>query len=171
MREPLYAQALPVDPKPPFSRAEVACSSTTRKAARTTGTMTICAMRSIGCTEDVTAERCSLPRGGGLAQLCPDKLNTRLLLVTTPITRTIDGVAVGTQEHQMTFQTLTVVLERDMPEDDAESLLTAIRQMRGVLSVSGEVADFTTHMDEDRARAELTGTLLAALRLPAAART
>jgi hypothetical protein len=41
------------------------------------------------------------------------------------------------------FNTLTVVLEKDMRDDDAETLLTAIRQMRGVLSVKGNVSDNT----------------------------
>jgi FKBP-type peptidyl-prolyl cis-trans isomerase SlyD len=44
------AQPRPVDPKPPPPRCDAPKSSTTRKAACTTGTMTICAMRSSGCT-------------------------------------------------------------------------------------------------------------------------
>ena len=57
------------------------------------------------------------------------------------------------------FATLTVVLERDFRDDDAESLLTAIRQMRGVLSVTGNVTDLTAHMAEERARRELGAKL------------
>lgn len=53
------------------------------------------------------------------------------------------------------YNTLTVVLEMDIREDDAEALLAAIRQLRGVLSVSGNVADPTTYMAEERAKREL----------------
>jgi hypothetical protein len=53
------------------------------------------------------------------------------------------------------FNTLTVVLEKDIRDDDAETLLTAIRQMRGVLSVEGNVSDTTAHMAEERAKHEL----------------
>ena len=40
----------PVEPNPPSPRNVPANASTTRNCACTTGTMTICAMRSIGCT-------------------------------------------------------------------------------------------------------------------------
>ena len=53
------------------------------------------------------------------------------------------------------YNTLTVVLEKDIRDDDAEALLTAIRQLRGVLSVSGNVADLTAYMAEERAKREL----------------
>lgn len=53
------------------------------------------------------------------------------------------------------YNTLTVVLEKDIRDDDAEALLTAIRQLRGVLSVSGNVADLTAHMAEERSKREL----------------
>ena len=53
------------------------------------------------------------------------------------------------------FNTLTVVLERDIREDDAEALLTAILQLRGVLSVSGDVADPAAYMAEERAKRQL----------------
>ena len=39
------------------------------------------------------------------------------------------------------YNALTVVMEKDMRDDDAEALIAAIRQLRGVLSVSGNVAD------------------------------
>ena len=41
-------QCLPVDPNPPSPRCDASNSSTRRNVACTTGTMTICAMRSIG---------------------------------------------------------------------------------------------------------------------------
>lgn len=53
------------------------------------------------------------------------------------------------------YHSLTVVLEADMRDDDAEKLLSAIRQLRGVLNVSGEVAGLTTYMAEERARQAL----------------
>lgn len=53
------------------------------------------------------------------------------------------------------YSALTVVLEHDMRTDDAENLLTAIRQLRGVLSVAGKVANIESHLAEQRARQEL----------------
>ncbi|NIT79722.1 MAG: hypothetical protein GWN58_33745 [Anaerolineae bacterium] len=58
------------------------------------------------------------------------------------------------------YHTLTVVLERDTREDDAEHLINAIRMMRGVRSVTGEVANMETHMAEERARHELGQKIL-----------
>jgi hypothetical protein len=52
------------------------------------------------------------------------------------------------------FNTLTVVLENDMREDDAEGLIVAIQQMRGVLSVAGDVSNQMSHMAEERAKRE-----------------
>jgi len=49
------------------------------------------------------------------------------------------------------FNTLTVVLEKDIREDDAEHLLIAINCLKGVLSVRGNVADATAYMAEERA--------------------
>lgn len=53
------------------------------------------------------------------------------------------------------YNALTVILEKDIRDDDAEALLNAIRQLRGVLSVSGNVADFDSHLAQERARSEL----------------
>ena len=53
------------------------------------------------------------------------------------------------------FHTLTVVLERDTRNDDCEPLIEAIKQLRGVLSVEGQISDYRTHMAEQRARREL----------------
>ena len=50
------------------------------------------------------------------------------------------------------YNALTVVLEKDIRDDDAEALLAAIRQLRGVLSVSGNVADMGDHIAQERAR-------------------
>jgi hypothetical protein len=49
------------------------------------------------------------------------------------------------------FNTLTVVLEKDIREDDAEHLLIAINCLKGVLSVKGNVASASDYMAEERA--------------------
>lgn len=53
------------------------------------------------------------------------------------------------------LHSLTVVLERDIRDDDAEPILAAIRMIRGVQSVTGQVADIDSHIAESRARREL----------------
>ncbi len=53
------------------------------------------------------------------------------------------------------YNALTVVLENDIRDDDAEALLNAIRQLRGVLSVSGNVADMESYLAQERARHDL----------------
>lgn len=53
------------------------------------------------------------------------------------------------------YHTLTVVLDKEIREDDAEGLIQAIGWMRGVLSVTGKVADLDSHMAVERARREL----------------
>jgi hypothetical protein len=53
------------------------------------------------------------------------------------------------------LNTLTVALEKDIRVDDAQGLIDAILRMRGVLSVTGNVADGTAWMAEERARREL----------------
>jgi len=58
------------------------------------------------------------------------------------------------------YHTLTVTLEKDTRDDDAEHLINAIQMMRGVLSVAGEVANMDTHMAEERARHELGQKIL-----------
>ncbi len=51
--------------------------------------------------------------------------------------------------------TLTVVLDHDFRVDDAESIIDAIGMVKGVLSVTGVVADSTSYMAEERARHDL----------------
>lgn len=53
------------------------------------------------------------------------------------------------------FHTLTVVLERDIREDNAMPLINAIERLRGVLRVTATVADIESHMAEERARRRL----------------
>lgn len=53
------------------------------------------------------------------------------------------------------FHSLTVVLDHDIRDDDAEPILNSIRMVRGVLSVKGHVADLTSNMAENRAKDDL----------------
>ena len=59
---------------------------------------------------------------------------------------------------------LTVVLEQNVRDDDAQHIIDAIKQMRGVLSVEPHVANLEMHQAQDRARHELQQKLWAALR-------
>jgi hypothetical protein len=61
------------------------------------------------------------------------------------------------------FHTLTVVLDKDIRDDDAEALMNAIRMMKRVISVDGIVSDYDSHMAEERVRRELGEKLLAIL--------
>jgi nitrate reductase NapAB chaperone NapD len=58
------------------------------------------------------------------------------------------------------FNTLIVVLEKDMRDDEAELLMKAIQQLRGVISVKGNVSDLTSHAAEERAKFDLGQKLL-----------
>lgn len=62
------------------------------------------------------------------------------------------------------FNSLTVVLEADIRDDDAQALLSAISQLRGVLKVSGNVSDLEAHVAMTRARHEIEQKLWAAFR-------
>jgi hypothetical protein len=64
------------------------------------------------------------------------------------------------------YNALTVVLERDIRWDDAETLILAIRQLRGVLAVHPNVSgggDIDGMVAEQRVRAELRQKLWDAL--------
>jgi len=69
------------------------------------------------------------------------------------------------------FHSLTVVLEKDIRSDDAEGLIQAIRHMRGVISVSGNVSDIVHYMAQERARHELGKKLLEILYPPTTRRS
>lgn len=47
---------------------------------------------------------------------------------------------------------ITVVLDRNYREDDLEPLLTALRQMRGIIDVELNVADIASSVATSRAR-------------------
>ena len=49
------------------------------------------------------------------------------------------------------FHALTVVLDRDIREDDAEALMLAIRQLRGVAGVAGVPVDICDYSARTRA--------------------
>jgi len=53
------------------------------------------------------------------------------------------------------FNALTVILEKDVREDDAEPLILAIRLLKGVLAVEGHVASLDEKIAESRVRREL----------------
>lgn len=61
------------------------------------------------------------------------------------------------------IHSITLVLDKDVREDDAEALLLACRSFRGVITVTPNVSDFTSHMAEQRARTEIGNAVFAAL--------
>ena len=50
---------------------------------------------------------------------------------------------------------LTVILDQDIRDDDAQALINAIKQLRGVLDVTPHVASFEDAIATSRARQEL----------------
>lgn len=50
---------------------------------------------------------------------------------------------------------ITVVLDKEYRDDDCEAILTALRMVRGVLSVVPNVADPSSYIAEERARHDL----------------
>lgn len=57
------------------------------------------------------------------------------------------------------YNAIIVVLEKDIRSDDAESTLAAIRMIRGVSSVTGNIVDLGSHIAEQRARSDLSKRL------------
>lgn len=53
------------------------------------------------------------------------------------------------------YNQLVVVLDHDLRTDDAEPLTNAIRQMKGVLTVEGNVVTSSDHVATLRAKFEL----------------
>lgn len=58
------------------------------------------------------------------------------------------------------YHSLTVVLKDDIRDDDAKPLIDAILMLKGVLSVTGGVSSFDSHMALERARMEIGNKLL-----------
>mgnify|MGYP001585151043 CR=1 FL=1 len=50
---------------------------------------------------------------------------------------------------------LTVILEKDIREDDAEPIIEAIKMLKGVLNVNGNISSPDTWMAEERARMDI----------------
>jgi len=61
------------------------------------------------------------------------------------------------------YHSLTVVLDKDIREDDAEVIISAIKCLRSVVSVTGNVADYDFHAAQVRARTDIIEKLNAAL--------
>jgi hypothetical protein len=57
------------------------------------------------------------------------------------------------------YNYLTVILEHDLKDEDAEPLIAAIKQLRGVLTVTPNVRDPGSLLVEQRARRELAEKL------------
>jgi len=57
------------------------------------------------------------------------------------------------------FNSLTIVLESDVREDDALTLMNAILMLKGVLSVKGNVSSVTDYVAESRVKTEVRNRL------------
>jgi len=53
------------------------------------------------------------------------------------------------------FYALTVALEKDTRDDDAERIIHAIKMIKGVLDVKGNISNPDVWMSEERAKQEL----------------
>lgn len=58
------------------------------------------------------------------------------------------------------FNALTVVLDKEIREDDAQAIISAISQLRGVASVQGNVADMNSHIAKEQALYKLRGEIM-----------
>lgn len=61
------------------------------------------------------------------------------------------------------IHSITLVLAEDIRIDDAEALIAAAKQFRGVIDVTPNVADLGSHVAEQRARHQLREKLIAVL--------
>jgi len=57
------------------------------------------------------------------------------------------------------YHSLTVVLDRDIRTDDAETTINAIKMIKNVLSVKGIVSNVDSNMAYSRAKHELTSKI------------
>jgi hypothetical protein len=58
---------------------------------------------------------------------------------------------------------LTVALDREIRDDDAQPLIDAIKMLKGVMAVEPHIADINMWVAEERARQHLREQLLAIL--------
>ena len=61
---------------------------------------------------------------------------------------------------------LSVVLSKDIRDDDCEAIINAIKMVKGVLSVTPHVVDHADHIAQQRVRHELGEKLWAVLYPP-----
>ena len=61
------------------------------------------------------------------------------------------------------FKGCVVTFDRDIREDDVEPLLTALRMLKGVVSVETSVVDPEDHMNRSRIRREMEKKIWGAL--------
>lgn len=61
------------------------------------------------------------------------------------------------------YYALTVVLDKDIKEEDAQKIIDAVRMIKGVLEVEGNVANSATYMAQERAKKSLGRKLLEAV--------
>lgn len=59
------------------------------------------------------------------------------------------------------YNAVVVVFDRDIREDDAEAIINAIRMIKGVITVTPNVADIDGHVAAMRVKRELSEKLLA----------
>lgn len=59
---------------------------------------------------------------------------------------------------------LTVVLDRDIRDDDVEQIVAAIMMVRGVIKVGKNVADHNDYINRERIRSEMAQKLYNALK-------
>lgn len=64
------------------------------------------------------------------------------------------------------INTITVVLEKDVRDDDCEAVLNAMRMIKGVLRATPNVASVSDHMAEERAKHHLGQKLIALIYPP-----
>lgn len=62
------------------------------------------------------------------------------------------------------YNSFTVVLDKEIREDDAEHIMNAIRCLKGVIDVSGNVADYASHAAYTKARYDIAEKIWAALK-------
>ena len=58
---------------------------------------------------------------------------------------------------------LSVVLDKDIRDDDCEAIINAIKMVKGILSVTPHVVDHADHIAQQRVRNELGEKLWAVL--------
>lgn len=57
------------------------------------------------------------------------------------------------------YNAVVVSFERDIRDDDAESIINAIRMIKGVVNVDPNVSDINMHVAETRAKIEIINKL------------